>query len=236
MISSLLLHAIAGYWFLLSYRNTKIQTKDAVSYHVLLRAAIAGSVLLLASHFILRGIGYIATEGVSTAQDLMPNLITLEVVASLVLARVTPSILHGLGLVESDHAIISKQAKEASGHVELLALEALEKNTPIEVTLRSRKVYVGYVKSVGVKSSRDGDLTLLPIMSGFRDVDTLDLTLDLVYTSTIQQFTSSPSGLAEDDFRLVVRLTEVITARLFNESVYATFQTVIARGERQLSE
>ena len=160
ILSSLLFHAIAGYWFLVSYKNTAYRIKDETSYHVLLQAAIAGSLLFLLSHSILWGVGQVTADGLSATREWMPKPITPEVVVSLILARAIPVVLHLFRMAKSDDTIVSELAEDAGGHIELLAIEALERDMPIEVTLRNRKVYVGYVWVVTAGKGRDGDLSL----------------------------------------------------------------------------
>ena len=129
-----------------------------------------------------------------------------------------------IGIGNDERAIATALAEMAGGHIELLALESLERRMPVEVTLRSRKVYVGYVWSVAVGTACTGDLTLLPILSGYREEETLDSILYLDYAPVVQAFTNPESTLDEDDFRVVIRMTEIISARLFEESVYDAFQ------------
>jgi hypothetical protein len=68
-----------------------------------------------------------------------------------------------------------------------LLRESIQKYTPCMFSLNDRKVYVGIVVFVGMPTESEGvdhAFTLLPLLSGYRDKDTLEVTLSTRYSDS----------------------------------------------------
>ena len=96
----------------------------------------------------------------------------------------------------------------------------------IEVSLHSRKSYIGYAMESVTGVNDKADLVLFPISSGFRNRDTQDLTITLDYTKTIWDYieTGERPDLGDSDFRIVIPISEIVSARVFIREVYDRFQ------------
>ena len=118
-----------------------------------------------------------------------------------------------------------KVARDNGDHVELLISESIERQWLVEVSLRSRKSYVGLALESGVGISGETDIALIPMASGYRDKATLDLQISMDYVPIILKYAYDPEkGLQEEDFRIVIPISEVVSVRLFNEAVYEYFR------------
>ncbi|EEV6119369.1 MULTISPECIES: hypothetical protein [Bacteria] len=85
----------------------------------------------------------------------------------------------------------------------------------IMLTLSDRKVYVGKVVSLGEPNETEGpdqEIELIPVVSGYRNKDTLTVT-----------FTTHYSKLAED-IKLVIKQSEIISATPFSFPNYDKFK------------
>lgn len=82
---------------------------------------------------------------------------------------------------------------------ELLLDEALHKAQAVMVTLGSRKVYIGYLLSAPEPKADRKNIEILPTFSGYRDKDTLDLTLTNNYATAYEGIVE---GIAEAQERL----------------------------------
>lgn len=68
-----------------------------------------------------------------------------------------------------------------------LLRESIEHRVACLFSLNDRKVYVGFVMFIGVPTESEGmdhGFTLLPILSGYRDKDTLEITFTTHYANT----------------------------------------------------
>ena len=147
---------------------------------------------------------------------------TFEVVLSFVLAGLLPV---GLNKLYSSGRAAIKAARENGNHIELLIAESVRNQKLVEISLRSRKSYVGYPLASGVGNSLYADVVLVPIWSGYRDRDTQKLNIFVKYNLVVDQFLEEDPKLKKWDFRIAIPMSEVISARLFIPEVYDRFQS-----------
>lgn len=113
-----------------------------------------------------------------------------------------------------------KVAKQNGDFIELLIDHAIVEELPVELSLRSGKSYVGYVIESQLAKQSDVDIVLVPIASGYRKTETRELEITTHYSSIVKEF----SKKVIKDFRIVIPMSELISARLFDREVYARFQ------------
>lgn len=93
----------------------------------------------------------------------------------------------------------------------LLFRLSLEKGKQIMLTMADRKVYVGKVVSLGEPSETSGmdqDIAIVPLMSGYRDKDTLKLKFTTYYDEV------------DADISLSLRQDSILSATEFNFAAY----------------
>ena len=73
--------------------------------------------------------------------------------------------------------------------------------------------------------SPDADVAVVPMFSGYRDENTQDLVITLDYFPVIDMYLEEKPSLTEEDFRVVLPMSEIVSARLFYEDVYDQFST-----------
>lgn len=84
------------------------------------------------------------------------------------------------------------------------------------ITMSDRKVYVGRVISFGEPNENEGpdqEISIVPVFSGYRDKDTLTVTLNTSYAEIDEV----------DDIYLVLKQANIISACEFVESLYQKF-------------
>ena len=114
-----------------------------------------------------------------------------------------------------------KVAEQNGDFIELLIDQAISEDLPVELSLRSGKSYVGYVIESQLARQSEVDIVLVPIASGFRKTETRELEITIHYSSVIKEFDKKVIR----DFRIVIPMSELISARLFDREVYARFQS-----------
>ena len=105
--------------------------------------------------------------------------------------------------------------------------DAFERLKPIELSLKNRKSYVGLVLRSSITKRGRSDVTLLPIASGYRSEDTLELNLTIHYAPIIDQLIDKEAERIDyllRDYSVVLPRSEVCSARLFDLDVYEMFQ------------
>lgn len=98
--------------------------------------------------------------------------------------------------------------------IDSMFFESFTKQKPILISLSSRKVYIGMVNKLGEPSESEEpnqEISLVPVISGYRDKDTLKVILQNEYANLPQ---------ADIDSSIVIKVDEIETVSWFNHSVY----------------
>lgn len=116
--------------------------------------------------------------------------------------------------------------------IKKLKLEALEKKLLIMVTLKSRKVYVGQVdleKITNVDTHSDEFISIIPVLSGYRNSETLEFVqtkdYSVIYNKhNITAESSEEQKLSWQQFRHIINVSEIECMSLFDVNIYETFK------------
>ena len=220
-LSLLLLPAVGGYWLLTHCNYTRYRAERYSGYHLLFRSALYGVALYFAARFItfLLDLSWPSLTMLWEAHVSVP--FTSEVMLSLVLAFLFPI---GFNIFYDSERGARRTAGEVGDHIELLIDSSMRNRRLIELSLRSRKTYVGYATETGIGRNTDTDVILVPLLSGHRDTETLRLSLETNYDPVIETYMKTASSPTRPDLRVVIPLSEIVTARLFELSLYRVFQ------------
>ena len=141
-----------------------------------------------------------------------------EVLATFFGAFVLGPVLAGLvnafyGAERASTDIIEKYG----GEREKFLFAAMESEDLVLVTLRSRKVYVGWPLYTPDPRRETKDFRLFPAASGYRDEQTLELKLTTQYSGVYERIEAGEySDLQVEDFDTILPLEEVESANLFS--------------------
>ena len=218
-LGELFLPALGGYWLLTHSNRWKHLARRQSGYHVFFRAAFAGVGLYMVSWLILQGWSTIQSwpnSEVVKQPLVIPGLpLSPATLISVGLALVAPSVLNRF-YSEGEGAVDA--AKKNGDLLEVLVQRAQEDDRLIEVSLQSGKIYVGWPAQSGINryGAEEADIVLTPLASGYRDNQTRDLILTAQYATLIDE---EPGAV--DDVAIVVPMTEVRAARMFDLSLYS---------------
>lgn len=91
----------------------------------------------------------------------------------------------------------------------------------VELTLETRKSYVGWVANSGTATSNESDVSIVPIFSGYRDGEH-ELKLTTSYIGAMLKVPPDGDDLYRfDQFELVIPKSQVVSARRFDVEVFA---------------
>jgi hypothetical protein len=109
--------------------------------------------------------------------------------------------------------------------VESLLVQAIDEDMLIFVTLKSRKVYIGYVAAPRIEHSHTQHLAIIPYISGYRDKDTLRYHEQHRYYELYlsKGITANSDGLNLQHFRHVIPMDQVEAVSLFDTGTYMSF-------------
>ncbi len=112
--------------------------------------------------------------------------------------------------------------------LESMLIEAAVRKFPVIVTLKSRKFYVGIIECPMFEHGKTDFLQLFPLLSGYRDKDTLTTSVTTNYQrhyidSGIMDGVSG-SQLKLDDFRTLIPKGELEGISLFDTDTFTKFK------------
>lgn len=120
---------------------------------------------------------------------------------------------------------IKKIIREDNDGIELILLSALEDAKLVSITLKSRKVYIGFVSQnffnpwAGVKS-----ITVIPVYSGYRDPGDFHIEFTTSYDAVIRYSVENDDiDLDISDFQTGIPITEIVSVNIFDPRVYEKF-------------
>jgi hypothetical protein len=88
----------------------------------------------------------------------------------------------------------------------------------VSITLSSKKVYIGYILSTPNLSPGEQFVGILPIISGYRDKDTLRLVATTNYARAIEE-----GVIPQEDFEVTIALASVEIANFFDPDIFSLF-------------
>lgn len=150
----------------------------------------------------------------------------------LIIAFLTYSICK-INIDDENKQDLQQQLKQLAQHDGMLSiiLEAANKQKTIRVSLKSKKVYVGLILEEQFERVDLDCIVLVPLVSGYRDKDTLSVFFDCNYYPVYdknQLFSKSEFSkddmLRLEDFRLAIRISEVESVSFFDFSVIDEFE------------
>jgi hypothetical protein len=100
-----------------------------------------------------------------------------------------------------------------------LMQKALKEERMLSITLESRKWYAGYLVAAPDLRPSEKYFSLLPVLSGYRDKDTLEARRTLRYDQVYERI-AGDGGISPEDFVITLPLASVRTANLFDLAVY----------------
>ena len=227
----LLLPLLGGYWLLRRWNRTRFLLARQDVQRTLLWSATAGFVLVVLSALGVT-LGLLADarwSGGAVARSwhaLAPFVHSGKAVGALLLGGVVPLVLNGVPRWRGP-AVWAEHATEFyADEPEMLVLRALRTQMPVLLTLRTGKVYVGFVQRNLNPEVERRHLRLLPVVSGYRAAGSLEVHFTTLYEQ-IREEAHAPDarfhGLLDRDFEIVIPMSEVTTMSLFDFDAYEAF-------------
>ena len=215
----LLIPALSGYWLLTHWNRTRFEVERISGYHLLFRSAIAGGLLLASAYALLTLLSPLWPQVSTVWTAFVPFPYAGTFVLSACIGCGLPFLLNRY---DSRQEAARRAISRHGNLIEQLMAEAIERQALVQLSLKSGKVYVG----LGLASALAGpdalEISLIPLASGYRAADIQTMHLTTYYTPVLEHL---PEHLSHEDFRVVIPLTEIVSARLFDPEAYLAFQT-----------
>lgn len=224
-VTPFLFAALAGYCFLRFFRLTRFVVADYSGYALFLASALSGVIILAAARVLVLAIPPEFLETGSVWRGYAPFEHSELAACSFLVALLAPAILN---LAIPRRYAFALATRHRAGRMGVLLHQSVEGAGLVEVTLVSRKSYVGRVIYLHPWASAGIDVSMIPYMSGYRHQDTLDLHITTYYDKALKANVSSE--LLEVSFPY----SQVASVRPFDLANFALFATL--RATEKLEE
>ncbi|MDH2923800.1 hypothetical protein EV693_105107 [Nicoletella semolina] len=249
-ILAVMLILILGYYYSSNYLPERFKLKRSAGWE---------SYVLLGSHgikFVVRGTLFVLVmwgflyalsallniftyfgfnyQPFSLERYLTTDILEIKVYYFLLALGATVACQTELNQKKFDVNRIYQEMSSANNIVNLL-FSAMSSQTPVKVSLKSKKVYVGIVYGTQFSSADLENIVIIPYLSGYRDKDKLHIIFDCNYLPVYQKYNISHSESEETlnlkYFRNVIRVSEIESISLFDMKYFDDFERVVEAEE-----
>ena len=219
----LLLPLIGGYFFLTHWNRTRFEMKRHTGERLLMNAALAGLGFVVAAFWITHAI----TRGNPDLQERWAKFVPFPYAGTSILALVLALVSIPLANLFWDRDKEARRVIEEWGdHLEILLERALAENRQVSLTLKSGKVYIGYILRTFNPAYERKYIAILPVISGFREGEDQALRLTTSYGDIYPLLTGREDYTPEEvsHFQVIVPVGEIQSGNLFDPDAYLDFQ------------
>jgi hypothetical protein len=110
-----------------------------------------------------------------------------------------------------------KRLAQSSG-IEQLLYQCMEQGELAQVTLRSRRIYVGMIHTATLEYEKTANIVLIPMLSGYRDAKTMNFRIENNYSKWYAEhdITLDSEPRSAMSFRKVILLNQIESLSLFD--------------------
>ena len=220
----LLLPLLGGYIFISHWNHTRFDARRYSGERLVFHSALAGVVFLVLG----LGLGLALAAWMPGLAEWWLRFVPFEYSGTSLLAFLLGVVgwMPLNGLVNKAEVEAQKAVEQWGDFLELLINRSIRETKQVSLTLRSGKVYIGFVMS-GIDPAFDRRyLKLLPMLSGYRDERTRDMVITRDYARVYARLIDEDSAYLlsiADEFQLVIPTTEIVSANLFDPDIYRLF-------------
>ena len=215
---------LGGYLFLKFSNYTRFSIRRQSGHKLLFESAVVGLILLALARLLMWAFGT-EPEGWQSVGDGWARFAPFTHVGTAGMAFVLGplgAVLSNLFLSVSDGAM--RAIRDAGNTMELLFVESMGSDATVELSLVNGKVYVGWILNANVAEPERKFVDLLPLASGYRAAETHEVDFTTNYAAVLTMLAEIRGEGYQDDYRVVVPVSEIRSARPFDFEVFFLFQ------------
>lgn len=227
---TLLIPILGGFLFIKYCRLTKYRAVRDNGYIILFKSAICG--------FFFYGVSFIFWRAAILDNTVNPEiqswlawlhnfLVNPEVVPALFSLGLIGISLLALNFVIDDDMMKRKVIEDDDDSIEVTIQEAFDRERFLQITLTTRKVYIGKMTDTYFRVNDEiRSIQLSPIASGYRDETTHKVILTTYYGQIYEQILENPESfdVKISDFSVSIRFNQIVSVGPFDPETYSRFQ------------
>ena len=220
----LILPLLGGYFFVTHWNCTRFVARRSTGERLLFYSAAAGVVFLVIA-FVITRLLLIYFPGLDRQWH---DFVGFEYAGTSLLA-----LTMGVSVWWPLNELCFERPKEAirvltswNNFLELLLYKAQDDPKLVLLTLSNRKVYIGAIVSSFDPVNDRKYIEFLPMRSGYRTEDSLEMVLTTDYTDVYAMMIRDDPRVSTkgiEDFRIVIPVAEVVTVSYFDPKIYEMF-------------
>lgn len=217
----LLLPLLGGFILVTRWNHTRFTTKRYAGERLVFFAAIAGVFLAILSFLLVRATAWM-WPGLEAAWQ---RHVPFEYAGTSLLAFLLGFVLwRPLNRWSPREDALHAAIEQWNDFLEILLEEAVKKTLMVSISLKSGKVYIGFVTSNYDPSYDRKYIRLWPILSGYRNKDTQEFAVTRNYAHAYAETVSGDAGSSVlDRFQVIVPVGELQSASFFDPKTYDLF-------------
>ncbi len=195
----LLLPLLAGYLLASWFRYARFYTSRQSGQRLIFVSSLFGLGLLVLSFAII----ILLNRYYPSIGELWRSYVPFPYVGHGTLSLLLSVVFAVLGNFFSDEnrALQWAMSRSSTDSMERLLYRAATTSTPVQLTLKSGKIYIGHVARVPpIRGRADEYLEILPILSGYRETETHNIRYTVDYIDIIMSIIGSGSEGGDSDF------------------------------------
>ncbi len=225
---------LGGFLFIHTYKPLHYTSKRLEGYRLLIYSSLAGVILLVVSVIFVGFVNASYPKVLHWWKQWVPFDYSGVAIFSFILGWVIAKLLNIRFLSDERHQKMLRKIIQRHGNLlEILIDKALNESKQISITLKNQKVYIGYIISLLDPATMPlSFIEILPTISGHRNQNTKQFELTTNYAKVYDQI-----YLAEDeqplitnlnihDFKIVIPVSEIVSANIFDKDAYTFFRNV----------
>lgn len=223
---------LSGYYFLTRYVYLKYKYDRIETQRLIFNSVITGSILFMITYLIRVIISLKYPEVINFLHKLLYQLpiqeqpllwtFVFSFILIIVFTHLLNKILKGCDYFKKQTPV-EKAVDDLGDEIERLFKKAAKEELLIQVTLKSNKVYVGFVKYIP-PPKESNYLKIIPLVSGYRNDKTKKVKFNTEYYKAILLYESDEEKYNSFEMDITIKQDEILIAHIFDNEVYEAFE------------
>lgn len=222
---------LSGYYFLSRYIYKKYKYQRLEPQRLIFDSFIAGTVLFLLTYILRIIIFLLFPDLIPTIYSFLYKLPIKEnhllwtfifnFIVVIALTKLTNYIYKKNGYFKWRKPV-EKAVDDFGDEIEQLFKQAAENENLVQVTLKTNKVYVGFIEYIP-PPKESNYLKIIPVISGYRNSETKKIVFTTDYFNSILLYQSNEDKYSNFQMDITFKQDEILSANVFDFDVYKEF-------------
>lgn len=219
---------LSGYYFLTRFVYLKYKYDRIETQRLIFNSVITGSILFLLVYLSRIVITFFKPEIVPTIYEFLYRLpikeqpllwtFVFNFLFILIFTNLLNKILKCCNYFKKQTPV-EKAVDDFGDEIEQLFKKAAKEELLIQITLKSNKVYVGFVEYIP-PPKESNYLKIIPLISGYRNHKTKKIKFNTDYYKAILLYQSDEKKYESFEMDLTIKQDEILIANVFDYEVY----------------